>query len=353
VGRGGGLTGDPLRLAGPASAGLAMRELQRATSHTWPLRAAGDSVASLTCGRLEALLRPPRGDDALAAALDRVGDGVVEEVAAPRPGASHTIAGRRAAPAPPAAGSRDLRPPPGEFARSFPLRERVRPEVASHRRVRSVGSPHDEASAARPTDGVRSSPRDVSGLEWLVRDVTVLQEAAAAQIELAAPVARVGSADVTTAPTSRRDSVPNDQPAGVWSVPSPAPARFGHAPPRDHLSPSRAVKAGAPPPVAPITRSAAPAVGGKSALESLVRAWRVEDAAEPDVAQPTVSDTTTADTQASVVDDVPSGGTGPRAARAPDVRAKPSRDDELLGLRDEVGRMLVAELRRYGIEVGT
>jgi hypothetical protein len=115
------------------------------------------------------------------------------------------------------------------------------------------------------------------------------------------------------------------------------------------------VKVAAPPPVAPITRSAAPAVGAESALESLVRAWRVEDAAEPDVAQPIVSDTTTAttaDTQASVVDDVPSGGIGPRAARAPDVRFKPSRDDELLGLRDEVGRMLVAELRRYGIEVG-
>jgi hypothetical protein len=350
VGRGGGLTGDPLRLAGPASAGLAMRELQRAASRTWPLREAGDSVASLTCGRLEALLRPPRGDDVLAAALDRVGDGAVEEVAASRSGAPHTIGARRAAPAPPAAGSQNLRPRPADVARSSPLRERARPEVASHRRVRSVGSPHDEAPAARPR-GVRSSPRDVRGLEWLVRDAAVLQEAAAAPIELAAPVARVGSAGVTTAPTSRPGSVPNDQPAGGRSVSAPTPS--GQAPPRDHLSPPGAQKVVAPPSVAPISRSAAPAVGAESALESLVRAWRVEDAAEPDAAQPTVSDITTADTQPSVVDDVPSGGIGPRAARAPDVHTQPARDDELLGLRDEVGRMLVAELRRYGIEVGT
>jgi hypothetical protein len=84
-----------------------------------------------------------------------------------------------------------------------------------------------------------------------------------------------------------------------------------------------------------------------------VRAWNVSHpgagaseavAVEPEPAAPPVA----ADEPAIAI----VAGDAPRPGQPSVARLDPVREDELLDLRDEVGRMLVAELRRYGIEVG-
>ena len=351
MGRVGSLTCDPLRLAGPATVGVAMRQLQRAASHVSPLGAADESVALLTCARLEALLGPPRGDHALAAALDRLGE-AVDEAATSRPGMRRTPADRRAAPPAIPTTSQRVRPMPdtGHNAR---LRSPLRRDGAARRHLRAVGSLDQEAPTPRST-GSPPSPRDVRGLEWLVRDAPVLRDAAAGTLDLAATAVRAEVLGAATVPTSRPTLTPDEPVTGVRALSLPAQIEQAQRP--DLPSQPRAVSA-VRPSDAPIIHSGTPAGDAGSALESLVRAWSAEQPAQHRTAALSVLESEEVAGSPEAGTFVVDGHDAPapdslRSGRSGAPRGEQVLDDDLLGLRDEVGRMLVAELRRYGIEVG-
>jgi hypothetical protein len=79
-------------------------------------------------------------------------------------------------------------------------------------------------------------------------------------------------------------------------------------------------------------------------LEALVRSWREPATTQPEHAAPSVFPVETGDTATSTSMQTPR----PR----PRLRDRTSeREDETLAFGDALGRLLVAELRRYGIEV--
>ena len=88
-------------------------------------------------------------------------------------------------------------------------------------------------------------------------------------------------------------------------------------------------------------------------LETLVRAWDAGAQADESYVQATPlayspqASRPAADAEPAT--EAASAAGRPHAAKGAHTQA---REEELLGLGDELGRVLVAELRRYGIEVG-
>lgn len=347
MGRAAGLTGDPLRLAAPLTVTRAVQRLDRAASTAWPLGAADQGLASLTCSRFEGLLDPPRGDDALAAVLARYG-GNAEEAVASAPRAVHERLDRAARVSLP------LTPRPA------PRRARAeRPVAASpHRRVEHAAA-LDAALPSRsnpPAGGRgpsaaagRSTVAEARGLEWLAGAESPIREAAHAAFVLERGAERLQSPQLATAGTS--PTMIDNQPARVRPLSLSANAESASR--RGHPSPLTAAEA-PPRPVAPATPSVPEAaISAGTGLESLVRAW---SATHPEaVAAEANAEVPEALVAPVVFEELPGvdGADGDAASAKRSVsRLDPANEEELFELRDEVGRMLVAELRRYGIEVG-
>ena len=344
MGRPATLTGDPLRLAAPVTVPRAVQRLEREATTAWPLGAADRGLAALTCARFDALLAPPRGDDALAAALARYGADSDTPVTSP-PLALRDRLERITRGSSPAAS------PPTRSPSHVP-RPAARPV---ERQVDAVSGPSGGRAIA--TSGAASTPRvrtggsraaQALGLEWFTARSPRVREAAHALLDLEAGAARPAATQHATVGSPRASSA--HPPAGIRPSSSSAKAEAASR----RRAPSTAPAADAPlRPVETATRPAkGPAVVAGSGLDSLVRAWNVTHAEalspEEDLAEP---------------DAVPSAALAERAAEdaarnAPQpgqpsvARLDPVSEEELLDLRDEVGRMLVAELRRYGIEVG-
>jgi len=346
VGRPATLTGDPLRLAAPLAVTRAVQRLDHEASTAWPLGAADRGLASLTCARFDALLDPPRGDDALAAALARYG------AASDAPVATAPLAVRDRF-------ERTARVPPSVWA------DAVRSGVRAPRPVRTpVARQVDPASvsAAAPRSGStltadpprraaagRTTVAEGLGLEWFTAADPHVREAADAPVALEPAARRLASPQQATPGTT--PTIIGNPPARVRPPSSSANAETASR--RGHPSPLTAAEA-PPRPVATAAHSAPmPTIAGGTGLESLVRAWNVT---HPEAGSPEAENAEPEPTAASVAFDERPGpgavGDAPRPGHSSAARVDSVSGEELLDLRDEVGRMLVAELRRYGIEVG-
>jgi len=352
VGRVGSLTADPLRFAEPAAVALAVQRLDRAASLAAPLQAAWRSLAVLTCLRLEALISPQRGDEALAAALARYAETAIEEPASPARAHPARRAGHAAVlPAPRPAPSPARRP-------SLPRREARRaPAVttsAARTGARRVEARRVAGGSLEPVDlgaPAATEATEVHGLEWLVGRVPGGTEAAESPLDLAASVDDVEPLRPAVASGTPARGPEGTQPSAHRDVPI-----AGHASEPRH--------AFAPAPAAAPTPAASPAAAGAAQarrlfaeaggeLETLVRAFDAGAQADESYVQTTPpayspqASRPAADAEPAT--EAASAAGRPHAAKGAHTQA---REEELLGLGDELGRVLVAELRRYGIEVG-
>jgi len=346
VGRAGSLTADPLRLPGAGAAGLVLRRLDRDAAGAVPLRFAARALAPLTCLRLEALLEPSRGDEALAAVLARYGAEAPNETEGAERHAADLPFRRGRAPS----GETHSVPAPAEARRSAPL-TRAPEKILRHappqpRRARAgvlfARAIGDGEPLASRTAG---SARPVEGLEWLVDRVPGGREATERPLELAEPRHHVAARD--EAQRSRPRPAPTAQP-GVRVLPALEPSRTtrelaaASQPPASELQHSIAVTPGP-------ERSRGPAA--EHGLAALVRSWngQSEEPAVESVAADSAAPLAVLHSEDVVVDRAPLSRRRRPAGASPEEAVAA---EELLGLGDELGRVLVAELRRYGIEVG-
>jgi len=350
------LRGDHVRLGGAASAGLALDRLDRDASRAAPLWSAGSALAALTRARFALLAEPLRGDEALAAALERCtpadpgqDDRGTRRLRAVPYGAAPDTAG----------GSRPTRPP-----RVTP------PDVAAARSYGRVDAPAVDANRRpRPARGERrASPDDAPtpppgfedaaaarGLEWLADRVAGGAEAAATPLALDGGPGQVpelrstrhggGEARGSAAPAAPAPTRADRPDREGMPVPVPGTRPVGRI--ERALEPRRGIAV--EPAALPALRVYPPERPGE--LEALVRTWGAGPAA--------AAEALSAD-DASRLEERPweSGGiaargivTTRRSGIRPVAAVGADREDDAAKVGDVLGRVLVAELRRYGIEV--
>ena len=172
---------------------------------------------------------------------------------------------------------------------------------------------------------------EVHGLEWLVGRVPGGTEAAESPLDLAASVDDVEPLRPAVASGTPARGPEGTQPSAHRDVPI-----AGHASEPRH--------AFAPAPAAAPTPAASPAAAGAAQARRLFAESYVQ--ATPLAYSPQASGPAA---DAEPATEAASAAGRPHAAKGAHTQA---REEELLGLGDELGRVLVAELRRYGIEVG-
>ncbi len=343
------LTGDPLRLGGAGLAARALRRLDAASSRIGPLEHAGRGLAPLRRARLTELTSPTSGDEALAAALARCAAAAAVD-AEP---ATHTrrhlarppaVAARFGGGGPTSPGPRE--PISGRFDRlhqpvagSVRLAEPASSAVGGRRRHvplrparrRSLERRVVEPFAPAPPPGFEQA-EGALGLEWLVIRLPGGPEASETPLVEGSPEpggSTLASRVATSSPAVRVMRAPQEQ--------TQLGSSLGAV--------ERALET--PPPAPPI---AAPAQSvllptGARGLGALVRAWQDtgQVPAEPsELPAPPVP--------------APTNGSSDPGQRSRTSRERPearasAREDELAAFGDALGRTLVAELRRYGIEV--
>jgi hypothetical protein len=346
VGRPGSLTADPLRFAGAGAAGLAVRRLDRDAAGAVPLRLADRALAPLTCLRLETLRDPARGDEALAAALARYGEeaaGVGERGELRAPAAPLRVER-------PASPERVAAPSPGTRRLERATRARGLPAGAPVERRRGRrASPVSDAVTAPAASRAAETPRlvrHVQGLEWLTDRVPGGRESIDRPLTLAAPAKHA-----TTLPEEHR------RPRAV--TPGPDEARRAGAQPSPPVVPPSGLGPAPAPGPEPQRALALPhergdaadgAFEGEHGLVALVRAWNEPSRPGPAVEAAAPASPSVPVQPELVARDVPEPVV--RRRRVAEQPLLPARaPEELLGLGDELGRVLVAELRRYGIEI--
>jgi hypothetical protein len=336
-----------IAIRGATAPGAAVRRLERAAAQAAPLQGADLGLAPLTCPRLASLLAAARGDEALAAALDRY----AQQVDA---GAQQT---ERAPTAPRRAGAgRGLRPPrplpaaarvPGTHGRRAPARHVPSPAAAAApprgRRATAAA-----VAPARPVPG-RPSPREARGLEWL--PVPVSTAAAASSVLDVEAQATPSARPAHEPPRARAPYVPATgvDPRGPIDAPTPLPGDARPAAVTQRPGRAAAAAPAAPPAAAPAERVERHAGAGE--LAALVRAWEGDLPAEA-ATTPAASPAAAPGTPGPGPTVPPTAAVTPAAERrgqrqAPTAAAA----GDPLAVGDELGRVLVAELRRYGIEV--
>ena len=323
----------------------AARRLDAAAAELEPLGVAERGLAVLTRARLGGLIAPGRGDEALATALARgthAGGGGTE--VEPRPL-------RRLAALPVFAGPRRALP-----AAEVPQRgrtavvvtaavadgARMRPGPPAPVVVRRFGAPAAPGEMRRRTFGA-------PGAEAPVPPRSFGAAMGAAGLEWAAPRVLGGT---EAAETPLVDGVPDAASPSQWAAPPgaaaqprqlPVPAEPARAIPtvEIELVPEAHDVRSRHMPATVVPRSL-PEVDGYG-LGALVRAWQ-DPASTPKHAEhaPNLLPVENADTATST--STPTPRTRPRDRAA-------EREDETLAFGDALGRVLVAELRRYGIEV--
>lgn len=345
MGRSGSLTADPLRFAGAGAAGLAVRRLDRDAAGAVPLRFADRALAPLTCMRLETLRDPARGDEALVAALARYGEeaavesahGELRAPAAPMRVERPAPQGRVAPPAPAARRFEQVTRAPG-----LPAGAPV--EARRGKRASTVSDAVTAPAASRAAETPRLV-RHVQGLEWLADRVPGGRESIDRPFTLAAPLMHATPAEehrrprgVTPGPGEGRGAGSQPSPPVVSQsglVPAPAPGPE----PQRALAPAEGRPDGA-----------RDAVDGEHGLAALVRAWNEPSRPGPAVEAAAPALPSVPVHPELVATDVPEPVV--RRRRVAELPLQPARaPEELLGLGDELGRVLVAELRRYGIEI--
>jgi hypothetical protein len=322
-----------------------MRRLEAASAEVEPLGVAECGLAALTRVRLAALISPGRGDAALAAAVERgapAGTEVVAEARAPRRLATPELefAGRalpaavapvpRRVPAGSAAGTTTGGPAgPAPVPAAFAPRRRAAPAGAGSTRRTSAAAA--ESGRPSPPRRFRVAERP-AGLEWVAPRLAGGAEAAETPVlhgapDAASPVRWAGR------PAAQRRELPLPPP-----TPRIAPTVDVERVPEADVSRPR--------PVPSTTDPRARAPEARHGLEALVRAWDGPGGS----AQPAAAENATGVLPLDVGDTARSTSTAAPGVRRPRDRT-PEREDETLPFSDALGRVLVAELRRYGIEV--
>lgn len=344
------VNGDPLRLDGAGLAGRALGRLDAAAVGTAPLERADRSLASLTRRRLVQLTSPDDGDEALAAALARcaaaaVSDGEPEPharrllarpaAAASFDGAPAAVSGRRerisarlGSPHESVRGSSGFLAPP-----SAVVRRRTHAPLWDERR-RRVPLPDVVAPVPAPPPGFEVAA-DALGLDWLVVRVPGGEEAAATPLVEGAPEVERSSSAPAVAATSTSPSRVVPVPPGHGSV-SSAWDEVEREPVPESRRPPSTIAAVAPRVVEP---------AGAQGLDALVRAWHGAAESRPE----------SIDLAAAAVP-LQSNGSPATLRTTTTSRTQPAaraseREAEMLEFGDALGRVLLAELRRYGIEV--
>jgi hypothetical protein len=320
----------------------AIRRLDAASAELEPVAVAERGLAALTRVRLADLTSPGRGDEALAAVLARgapAGGGEAEDegrrtvrrLAEPppvaAPGHAFPTATIRQRGLTVAAPTGDAADGAREWPAPNPSRSRRRPAAAAAAEARRRPLAEADAEAPTPPQAFDSAV-GVTGLGWVAPRVPGATEPAETRVVDGAPDAASPSrwADGRDrAPRPRALSAP--EPVGtipaaeLERVPEPGEARTWPAP---TTSEPRAL---------PHTAD--------HGLEALVRAWQDTGKAQPEHATNVVP-FETGDTATST-------STPTTRTRTRDRSSE--REDETLAFGDALGRVLVAELRRYGIEV--
>jgi hypothetical protein len=320
----------------------AVRRLDAAAAELEPLGVAERGLAALTRVRLGGLTAPGRGDEALAAALER----------GPQPG------GVEAQVEPPSL--RGLAAPPQVVAGP----RRVLPAAAVPQRGRTavaptaVGAnlrPGPPAPVAVPRLGAAAAGETRRTFDAFAADAPIPPRSfgAAARVtglEWVAPRVPGGTGPAETPVV---EGVPDAASPSRWAgAPDRATHGRGVATPAE---PTRTIPSVEIEPVpdgddarawpAPATTESRPRSGTNGhGLEALVRSWREPAATQPEHAAPSVFPVETADTATST--------SMPTPRPRPSLRDRTSeREDETFAFGEALGRLLVAELRRYGIEV--
>jgi hypothetical protein len=344
------VTGDPLRLDGAGLAGRALGRLDAAAVGTAPLEHADRGLASLTRRRLVRLTSPADGDEALAAALARCAAAAVSD-GEPEPHARRLLARPAAAAgfdgAPAGSAGRRERSSarlggPHESVRGssgFPApRQTVARRLSraamrdDHRR--RVPLPDVVAPVPAPPPGFEAAA-DALGLDWLVVCVPGGAEAAETPLVEGAPEVERSLSGPAPAPTSTSPARAVPVPPGHGSV-SSAWDEVEREPAQEPRRQPSTIAAVEPRVVQP---------AGAQGLDALVRAWHGAEESRPE----------SIDLAAAAVASHANGSRAPLRTTTTS-RAQPSsraseREAEMLEFGDALGRVLVAELRRYGIEV--
>jgi hypothetical protein len=347
---------DPLRLDGAALPARALRRLENAAARTGPLRGGGNGLAALTRVRLDALTRASTGDEALAAALARAASAPAGAAAEPRaadPGLRRigadplprrigAVAPELLRPARQASRRHERvtpsREPSGSALAALmrnaeaPVPDVVQPRTVTRSMARSAPSrPAGDHPSASPQ--ALKNVSDARGLEWLADRVAGGREASETPVIDGFPDVKPAS------------------PALVSRTRTPAPA---DPEPRRQAATGAAVAHDAPVtrPVARPRGALGPRGGGAGGLEALVQAWRGSEESSVQTAGLAVppgigSPLATAKGGFSAAEPVPAARPAGRG-RLEDLHA---RDQDVTVIADSLGRLLVDELRRYGIEV--
>jgi hypothetical protein len=323
----------------------AIRRLDAASAELEPVAVAERGLAALTRVRLAGLTSPGRGDEALAAVLARGapaggGEADAEGRAARRLAAPPAVAApghalsaattlqRGGTVAAPAAGAAD-------GSRAWPA---PNPSGSARRRAVVAAGETRRRTTAAADAGAPTPPRGfdaaagVAGLEWVAPRVPGGTEPAETRVVDGAPDAASPS----------RWTVGRDQTPRPRTLPAPAEP----VPTIPAVELERAPEPGEtrtwPAQTTPEPR-ALPRTAGRG-LEALVRAWQDTGGAQPERLEraTNVIPLETGDTATSTSTATPRTRTRDRSSE---------REDETLALGDALGRVLVAELRRYGVEV--
>jgi hypothetical protein len=345
------LTGDRLRFGDGVAPARALRRLNAAAARIGRLDGAQRGLATLTRARLAALTAPTRGDEALAAALARYSSTATAEVELEPPARKRLVA----PPARTGIGRGEPMPPARRVPSSVVFARSQKPAVRGRSSARAaktraalirtgepgalpfgrqLGGPSADLPLAAASAGFEAVER-VRGLEWLAARVPGGAEASESTLVTGMPA-------VQSSTSASKASV---EATTASAMPSPAPALSAKA--RSLAGPVDVEQVPEPSvsPLPPVLFLPAGGHSGARGLEALVRAW-----ADAEHSSPT-SPTTEVSTHAASA-----GGetVSPEAThRGPPPRSSHALlpEHEALAFGDALGRVLVAELRRYGIEV--
>jgi hypothetical protein len=344
------LTADPLRFDGAARGAAALRRLEAASVRIAPLEDAGHGLEALTRVRLADLTSPGRGDGALADVLARLAsatgadDGAIDAPAPRRLGMPMSRAGHvRVAPVAPGSPGRRAAHGARPAANGRPLPFAAPEPLASRRRTQAIVPEQQRGPALALPDAVEApdAPNGfevagaVRGLEWLA--VRVPGGAESSETPLVDGATEVSPVRHTLAASAEPGAAVLAHP--VPDFPAPVPHEVER--------PLETRSSGQPLPRTSDRDAPRRRVGGTRGLDALVRAWQdTQPPPSPEqvelFAEPVAS--VAANRSGSARTGTASG------TRAPVSQAS-EREEETLVFGDALARVLVGELRRYGIEV--
>ena len=344
------LTADPLRFDGAARGAAALRRLEAASVRIAPLEDAGCGLAALTRVRLADLTSPGRGDGALAHVLARLAsatgadDGVIDAPAPRRPGMPISRA-RHVRVAPVAPESPERRDGhgarPAANGRPLPF---ARPEPLASRRTTQATVPERQRGPALTLLDAVEAPDAPNGFE--VADAARGLEWLAVRVPGGAESSETPLVDGATEVSPVRHTLAGSAEPGAPVLALPVPD-FPASVPHEVERPLETRSSAQTLPRTSDRDAPRRRAGDTRGLDALVRAWQ-------DTQPPSSPEQVELFAEAVASDAANRFGSAPTgtASRTRAAESRASEHEEgTLAFGDALARVLVGELRRYGIEV--